>query len=81
PDVLRMLGTVNIRSVSSGQLEMNSTVDLGGFGATATQNTLILVDGRRLNPIDASEIAWSGVNLSSIQRIEVASGATVRKLN
>jgi iron complex outermembrane receptor protein len=76
PDVLRMLVAVNIRSVSSGQLEMNSTVDLGGFGATATQNTLILVDGRRMNPIDASEIAWSSVNLSSIQRIEVASGAS-----
>lgn len=75
PDLLRMLGGVNVRSVSAGQFGMNSVVDLGGFGATATQNTLILVDGRRLNPIDASEIAWTGVNLSSIQRIEVASGA------
>ena len=70
-----MLVGVNVRSSSAGQLGMNSVIDLGGFGVTATQNTLILVDGRRLNPIDASEIAWSGVNLSSIQRIEVASGA------
>ena len=75
PDVLRMLGGVNVRSASAGQLGLNSSIDLGGFGVTATQNTLILVDGRRLNPIDASDIAWSGVPLSSIQRIEVASGA------
>lgn len=74
PDVLRMLGGVNVRSVASGQLGLNSVVDLSGFGVTATQNTLILVDGRRLNPIDASEIDWSSVPLSSIRRIEVASG-------
>lgn len=75
PDVLRMLGGVNVRSVSAGQLGLNSAIDLGGFGVTATQNTLVLLDGRRLNPIDSSEISWAGVPLSSIQRIEVASGA------
>jgi iron complex outermembrane receptor protein len=75
PDALRMLSGVNIRSSTAGQLGMNSSVDLGGFGVTATQNTLILVDGRRLNPIDASEIVWAGIPLSSITRIEVASGS------
>jgi iron complex outermembrane recepter protein len=74
PDVLRMLGGVNVRSVVGGQLGGDSTIDLGGFGVTATQNTLILVDGRRLNPIDSSGIDWAAVPLSSIQRIEVASG-------
>ena len=74
PDVLRMLGGINVRSTASGQLGANSVVDLGGFGVTATQNTLVLVDGRRLNPIDSSEIDWSAVSLSSIQRIEVVQG-------
>ncbi len=74
PDVLRMLGGVNVRNVVGGQLGVNSTIDLGGFGATATQNTLVIVDGHRLNPIDSSEIDWSVVPLSSIRRIEVASG-------
>lgn len=79
PDVLRMLGGVNVRSIAAGQLGLSSGVDLGGFGVTATQNTLILVDGRRLNPIDASDIAWATVPLSSIQRIEMAqAGAGVQ---
>ena len=72
PDVLRMLGGVHVRSTAAGQLGLSSAVDLGGFGVTATQNTLILVDGRRFNPIDSSDIAWSAVPLSSIQRIEMA---------
>ena len=79
PDVLRMLGGVNVRSTAAGQLGLSSSVDLGGFGVTATQNTLILIDGRRLNPIDGSDIAWSAVPLSSIQRIEMAqAGAGVQ---
>ena len=74
PDALRMLAGVNVRSIAGGQLGVGSSVDLGGFGATATQNTLVLLDGRRLNPIDSSEVNWSGVPLSSIQRIEVSAG-------
>lgn len=75
PEILNMLGAVNVRSVAAGQLGFNYSVDLGGFGVTATQNTLILVDGRRINPIDSSDIVWGAIPLSSIQRIEVASGA------
>jgi iron complex outermembrane receptor protein len=74
PDALRMLAGVNVRSNAAGQFDLNSAIDLGGFGVTASQNTLVLVDGRRLNPIDSSEIAWGGVNLSSIERIEIANG-------
>jgi iron complex outermembrane receptor protein len=74
-DVLMMLGGVNVRDITGGQLKLSSSVDLGGFGATATGNTLILIDGRRLNPIDSSEVAWAGVNISSIDRIEIAQGA------
>lgn len=75
PDALAMLAGVNVRSNSAGQLGLNATLDLGGFGATATQNTLVLVDGRRLNPIDASDISWAAIPLSAIERIEVASGS------
>jgi iron complex outermembrane receptor protein len=75
PDVLRMLAGVNIRSVVGGQLGAGSSADLGGFGVTATQNTLVVVDGHRLNPIDSAEINWSVVPVASIERIEVASGA------
>jgi iron complex outermembrane receptor protein len=74
PDVLRMLGGVNVGSVTAGQLGVGSSVDLGGFGTTATQNTLVIVDGHRLNPIDSAEIDWSVIPLASIERIELATG-------
>ena len=37
-----------------------AALDMRGFGATAAQNTLILVDGRRLNDIDQSGASDDG---------------------
>lgn len=51
-----------------------ATVDMRGFGATAGQNTLILIDGRRLNDIDISGVQWSSLPLDSIERIEILRG-------
>ena len=48
-----------------------STVDIRGFGATSTQNTLILLDGRRLNDVDLSSVDFSVIPLQSIERIEI----------
>lgn len=48
-----------------------ATVDLRGFGATAKQNTLILIDGRRLNDIDNAAIDFAAVPLENIERIEI----------
>jgi iron complex outermembrane recepter protein len=75
PEALHVLGGVNVRSVVGGQLGLYASVDLGGYGVTATQNTLIVVDGHRLNPIDSSEIDWSVIPLSSVERIELALGS------
>ncbi|MGH8666867.1 MAG: TonB-dependent receptor [Burkholderiales bacterium] len=52
-----------------------AAVDMRGFGATAAQNTLILVDGRRLNDIDQSGVQWSSIPLDAIERIEVLRGS------
>ncbi|MEA2094624.1 MAG: TonB-dependent receptor [Pseudomonadota bacterium] len=48
-----------------------ATVDMRGFGATSTQNTLILLDGRRLNDVDLSAVDYSAIPLESIERIEI----------
>ena len=53
---------------------MDSTVDMGGFGATASSNTLILVDGQRLNPTDSSGVNWESIPIDSIERIEILQG-------
>ncbi|MCC6531941.1 MAG: TonB-dependent receptor [Burkholderiales bacterium] len=50
-------------------------LDMRGFGATAAQNTLILVDGRRLNDVDQSGVQWSSIPLDAIERIEILRGS------
>lgn len=58
-----------------GSLGLDASVDLRGFGETATSNTLILLDGQRLNPIDMGSLSWSAIPLESIRRIEIVRGA------
>ena len=57
----------------------SATVDIRGFGAAATQNTLILLDGRRLNDVDLSSVNFGAIPLQSIERIEITrnSGAVL----
>ena len=52
-----------------------TSVDLRGFGVTGTQNTLILLDGRRLSDNDLSGVQWSAIPLAAIDRIEIVRGS------
>ena len=52
-----------------------ASLDLLGFGATANQNTLILLNGRRLSNIDLASPFLSGIPLAAIERIEILPGA------
>lgn len=49
-------------------------VDLRGFGETGAYNTLVLVDGRRVNGIDLSGTDWTQIPLEQIERIEIVRG-------
>ncbi|MDH3986218.1 MAG: TonB-dependent receptor plug domain-containing protein, partial [Gammaproteobacteria bacterium] len=62
-----------------GNNATGATVDIRGFGAASTQNTLILLDGRRLNDIDLSSVDFSVIPLENIERIEITrnSGAVL----
>jgi iron complex outermembrane receptor protein len=51
-----------------------TAIDMRGFGATGPQNTLVLLDGRRLSDIDLSTVQWSAIPLVSIERIEILRG-------
>lgn len=51
-----------------------TSVDLRGFGVAGAQNTLILVDGRRVSDVDFSSVQWSAIPLSQIERIEILRG-------
>jgi len=52
-----------------------ASVDIRGFGETGPLNTLVLVDGRRINEIDLSGVDWTQIPLDQIERIEVVRGA------
>lgn len=58
-----------------GNNASQATVDMRGFGATAAQNTLVLLDGRKMNDIDLSGVQWSALPLDSIERIEIIRGS------
>ena len=53
----------------------SATVDVRGFGETAPPNTLVLVDGRRVNEIDLSGVDWTQIALDQIERIEIVRGS------
>ena len=73
PEILADYAGIGVRDLF-GNNASNSTVDLRGYGAAAGQNTLILIDGRRLNDIDLSGVVWSALPLSAIERVEVVRG-------
>ncbi len=52
-----------------------ASVDVRGFGETAPLNTLVLVDGRRVNEIDLSGVDWTQIPLDQVERIEIVRGS------
>jgi len=74
PSMLKSSAGVDVRALYGG-LGIDSTIDIRGFGENADSNTLILLDGQRLNPIDLGSVSWSAIPLDSVQRIEIQRGA------
>ena len=73
-DLLSQEVGVQTISTAAGKNGAGTTVDLRGFGATASSNTLVLLNGRRLTDIDQSGIDFSTIPPESIQRIEITRG-------
>ncbi|WP_316978566.1 TonB-dependent receptor [Shumkonia mesophila] len=73
PDLLSREAGVQSRDFYSAS-GADSAVDIRGFGATASSNTLVLVNGRRLNDFDLAGVDWSNIPLESIERIEITRG-------
>ena len=74
PQVLSQIGGLRVRGVNAGTLNLDATVDMGGFGPTASSNALILIDGIRINPIDSSSVDWGSIPIDSVERIEIVQG-------
>jgi len=70
--LLRKEANLQVRSTSGNSAR--STVSMGGFGENGQLRTLVLVDGHRLNAIDASAINWYSIPLALVESIEVIRG-------
>ncbi len=71
-DLLRSEADVVVRDFyGNGK---SASVDIRGFGETGPLNTLVLVDGRRVNEIDLSGVDWSQIPLDQVERIEIVRG-------
>ena len=57
-----------------GNNASSTSVDLRGYGVTGGQNTLILLDGRRITDIDLTSVQWAAIPLAGVERIEILRG-------
>jgi iron complex outermembrane receptor protein len=73
PDLLSEQAGITVHDFF-GNNAATTTVDLRGFGVTGGQNTLILLDGRRIGDIDLSGVQWSAIPFAAIERIEIVRG-------
>lgn len=72
PELISRLGGMYARD-NSGSPDLQ--IDLRGFGITGDQNTIVLLDGVRLNENDLSTTKLSKIPLQSIERIEILRGS------
>ncbi len=72
PDLLRNEVGIYVNDIMGNRRTF--TVDLRGFGETAASNTLVLVDGRRVNQVDLSGVDWTQIPLERVKRVEVIRG-------
>ena len=73
-DLLSRQPGIQVRSLFGGVNGAQSTVDLRGFGATAANNTLVLINGRRINDLDLAGVDLSTLPRESIDHIEITRG-------
>ncbi len=73
PELLAEQSGLNMRDFF-GNNAAGTSIDLRGFGITGPQNTLMLVDGRRISDFDLSGVQWAAIPLATIERIEILRG-------
>lgn len=72
-EAIRRLGGVVFRQDAYGGQDY--TLDLRGFGETASQNTVILIDGVRVSEAELANAHLSGIPVESVERIEILRGS------
>jgi iron complex outermembrane receptor protein len=73
-DILSREAGIQTSSFYGGVNGTGTTVDMRGFGITGASNTLVLINGRRLNDWDLQGFDLTTIAKNSIERIEVTRG-------
>jgi iron complex outermembrane receptor protein len=73
-EIIAQTPGVQLTSLYGGVNGVKTSVDLRGFGAFATSNTLVMINGRRLNDVDMAGVDFSTIPRESIERIEITKG-------
>jgi iron complex outermembrane receptor protein len=74
PDLLRTEVDIHVNDITGNRRTF--TVDLRGFGETASSNLLVLIDGRRVNQADLSGVDWAQIPLERVEKIEIIRGGS-----
>ncbi|MGK5053124.1 TonB-dependent receptor family protein [Janthinobacterium sp. RB2P8] len=72
---IRKIGGVYGRQGLLGNPD-NFTLDLRGFGATASQNMVVVLDGVRLSENELSDPLLTTIPIDSVERIEITRGGS-----
>ena len=74
PQILENYSGIEFRRLYGGVDGTNSSIDMRGFGEASKSNSLILINGIRLNDIDMSNVNFANIPIESIERIEIIRG-------
>jgi iron complex outermembrane receptor protein len=74
PDIIAREAGIQTSSLYGGVNGVGTTIDMRGFGITGASNTLVLINGRRLNDWDSPGFDLSTIARDSIERIEITRG-------
>jgi iron complex outermembrane receptor protein len=73
-DLLAQQPGLQLQNILGGTNGASTFVDMRGFGAFAVSNTLVLINGRRLNDVDMAGVDFGSIPRKSIERIEITRG-------
>jgi len=74
PELLRTQTGVIVRDWYGNGAKV--CADIRGFGEQAPMNTVVLIDGRRINEVDISGADWTQIPLNQVEKIEILRGSS-----
>ncbi|MFH1352414.1 MAG: TonB-dependent receptor [bacterium] len=71
-ELLKYEAGIFIQDVTGNKIK--SSVDIRGYGEAAAMNSVILINGRKFNNADISNVDLSQISLAGVERVEIIRG-------